>query len=45
LDRAATTHQLDRLRDDLETGRWYERNRDILDKPELDLGYRLLTTA
>jgi hypothetical protein len=24
--------------DDLETGRWYERNRDILDKPELDLG-------
>jgi SAM-dependent methyltransferase len=45
LDQAATAHQLDRLRDDLQTGRWHERNRDILDKPELDLGYRLLTTA
>ena len=35
---------LNELADDLQTGRWEERNRDILEREELDLGYRLLTT-
>jgi SAM-dependent methyltransferase len=35
---------LDELAEDLKTGRWEERNRDILDLEELDLGYRLLVT-
>jgi SAM-dependent methyltransferase len=30
------------LADDLRTGRWEERNQDILEREELDLGYRLL---
>ena len=33
---------LDELARDLESGVWEERNRDILDRVELDLGYRLL---
>lgn len=33
---------LDRLAEDLRTGSWAERNSDILEYPELDLGYRLL---
>jgi SAM-dependent methyltransferase len=35
---------LDRLAEDLRTSRWHERNRDILGRAELDLGYRLLIT-
>jgi SAM-dependent methyltransferase len=35
---------LDRLAEDLQTSRWEERNRDLLGRPELDLGYRLLVT-
>ncbi len=35
---------LDRLAEDLRTGRWEERNRDIMGREELDLGYRLLIT-
>lgn len=35
---------LDRLADDLESGRWQQRNSDILEHPELDLGYRLLVS-
>lgn len=31
-----------RLRDDLASGRWAERNRDLLDKESIDLGLRLL---
>jgi SAM-dependent methyltransferase len=34
---------LDRLAQDLETGRWEQRNHDILDRTELDVGLRLLT--
>jgi hypothetical protein len=34
---------LDRLAQDLETGRWEQRNHDILDRTERDLGLRLLT--
>ena len=32
------------LRADLESGAWHERNRDLLDLEELDLGYRLLVS-
>jgi len=35
---------LEELAGDLETGRWEDRNRDILDREHLDLGYRLLVT-
>jgi uncharacterized protein YjiS (DUF1127 family) len=30
------------LRRDLRSGAWHERNRDLLELDELDLGYRLL---
>jgi SAM-dependent methyltransferase len=33
------------LRADLDSGAWRERNRDLLELEELDLGYRLLATA
>jgi len=33
------------LREDLRTGAWHERNADILELDELDLGYRLLVCA
>jgi SAM-dependent methyltransferase len=33
---------LDKLAEDLRTSRWEERNRDLLGRTELDLGYRLL---
>jgi SAM-dependent methyltransferase len=33
---------LQELAEDLQTSRWQERNRDILGRTELDLGYRLL---
>jgi SAM-dependent methyltransferase len=32
------------LANDLQTGRWEQRNQDILEREELDLGYRLLVT-
>jgi SAM-dependent methyltransferase len=35
---------LDTLAEDLRSGRWEERNRDIVGRAELDLGYRLLVT-
>jgi SAM-dependent methyltransferase len=35
---------LDELAEDLQTGRWEERNQDILEREQLDLGYRLLVT-
>jgi SAM-dependent methyltransferase len=35
---------LDDLADDLQSGRWENRYRDILEHQELDLGYRLLVT-
>src|ERR1022692_4250349 len=35
---------LQQLAEDLQTGRWQERYRDILECEELDLGYRLLVT-
>lgn len=33
---------LDRLRHDIESGEWSRRNADILDRDELDVGYRLV---
>jgi len=33
---------LERLRDDLESGLWYEKYRDILDRESIDFGYRLV---
>jgi SAM-dependent methyltransferase len=35
---------LDELSADLETGRWRQRNRELLELEQLDLGYRLLVT-
>ena len=35
---------LDELASDLDTGRWEERNQDLLHLEEIDLGYRLLIT-
>ena len=33
---------LDRLAADLESGRWHERHRDLLEREDFDAGYRLL---
>ena len=33
------------LSDDLESGAWLERNEDILELDEFDLGYRLLVAG
>jgi SAM-dependent methyltransferase len=35
---------LDELSEDLKTGRWRQRNRELLSLEQLDLGYRLLVT-
>jgi SAM-dependent methyltransferase len=35
---------LDELAEDLRTGRWRQRNRELLTPEQLDLGYRLLVT-
>ena len=35
---------LDRLAEDVKTGRWRQRNRELLSLEQLDLGYRLLAT-
>ena len=34
-----------RLADDLASGRWHERYGDLLQRDELDLGYRLVTAG
>lgn len=36
--------RIERLRADLADGTWAMRNREILDAPELDIGYRLVVT-
>jgi hypothetical protein len=33
---------LDRLASDLKSGRWHELYRDLLEREDLDAGYRLL---
>jgi SAM-dependent methyltransferase len=35
--------RIERLAADLADGRWHERNRDLLDREELDIGYRIMT--
>jgi hypothetical protein len=35
---------LEQLAEDLQTGRWRQRNRELLSLEQLDLGYRLLVT-
>lgn len=42
LDPAEAHDGLERLRADLDSGRWRQRHGDLLKAPELDLGYRLL---
>jgi SAM-dependent methyltransferase len=39
---AALRPGLDRLAADLDSGRWHERHRDLLDREDFDAGYRLL---
>ncbi len=41
---AAVDRAVAELGDDLRTGRWRERNADLLDLDEIDLGYRLLVS-
>lgn len=43
-DAAQTLAGLDGLADDLDSGRWQERYRELLGRNQLDLGYRLLVT-
>jgi SAM-dependent methyltransferase len=42
LDRDEVAAAVERLRGDLESGRWAEVNADLLDLPALDLGYRVV---
>jgi len=42
LDPLVVERGIDRLRADLESGAWSERHADLLDRDEIDLGYRLL---
>jgi hypothetical protein len=42
LDPGIVERGLRRLRDDLHTGRWQQEHGDLLDLPELDIGYRLV---
>ena len=43
-DPAALGPGLDRLAADLESGRWREVNRDLLERSEMDCGYRLIVS-
>jgi hypothetical protein len=42
--RDAEQRAVRKLRDDLASGRWAERNRDLLDLAAAELGLRLLVT-
>ncbi|MBB3664306.1 SAM-dependent methyltransferase [Prauserella sediminis] len=42
-DEAAVSRGIERLREDLASGRWHERHRDLLGRDELDVGFRLVT--
>jgi SAM-dependent methyltransferase len=44
LDPALYADGLARLADDLSSGRWQREHADLLDTPELDLGYRLVVS-
>jgi hypothetical protein len=45
LDQDLVTAAVGRLAADLSSGRWRERYGDLLSRPELDLGYRLVTAG
>ncbi|HXE46409.1 MAG TPA: methyltransferase domain-containing protein [Conexibacter sp.] len=45
LDPSVVDRAVERLENDLSTGAWHERNAMLADRPELDLGYRLLLAA
>jgi hypothetical protein len=45
LDRRVVERAVAHLERDLSTGVWHERNASIADRPELDLGYRLLVAT
>jgi SAM-dependent methyltransferase len=42
LDPAVTRRGIERLRDDIRTGRWAARHADLVEQSEMDLGYRLV---
>ena len=42
LDPDVVQRSMERLEDDLGTGAWHRQYGDLLDKTELDLGYRLV---
>ncbi len=45
LGEGPTARFVEALREDLESGAWHERNASILEREELDLGYRLLVAG
>jgi hypothetical protein len=40
-----TDAALERLRTDVESGAWAERNSELLEREELDVGYRLVVSG
>jgi len=42
LDPGEVDHAIARLRADLDSGRWHERNAELLERPEMDYGHVLL---
>ncbi|MBK1785224.1 class I SAM-dependent methyltransferase [Prauserella cavernicola] len=44
-DPAAVTRGIERLRRDLDSGRWRRRHADLLELDELDVGFRLITAG
>ncbi|HEX4720916.1 MAG TPA: class I SAM-dependent methyltransferase [Pseudonocardiaceae bacterium] len=44
-DPAAVTRGIDLLRRDLDSGRWHERHRDLLELDEWDAGFRLVVST
>ena len=44
LDEDYVTRAIERLRDDLASGAWHERHRDLLAREELDLGYYVVAS-
>ena len=42
LDKNVVEHALHLLADDLQSGEWYRRNKQLLELDEIDLGYRLV---
>lgn len=45
MDQGDLARGIERLRADLESGEWHRRHADLLDRDELDLGYRLVVAG